>query len=130
MVIAATVTASATMTVAGTGKPASSGGTDGVAAVDCLDYDALPVAGVLTSTQTWKDNSADADGVATWYRDVYSTLIAGVATTDDGTSRTDLIRKQGTVTSVGGGGDCTLTNTTITATTPVQGTSGTFTVPK
>jgi hypothetical protein len=118
-----TVTASVTATVASSGLPDGTNGTTlGVTAVDCCDYDARSVAGVLTSTQTWKDNSADASGTAAWYRDVYDAA-------DTGTATTAYLRKQGTITSTGGGGDFELASTSISATTPVQATGGTFTIP-
>lgn len=123
MVCTTAVTSSVTATVAGDGTPADSGGTAGVAAVNCCDYDARSVIGVLTTTQTWKDTSADASGTATWYRDVY-------ATADTGTATTAYIRKQGTITGIGGGGDMEMTNTVVTAGTPVEGTAaGSFTIP-
>lgn len=125
MVAAATGT-TITVAVASTGKPAASGGTDGVAAdADFCAYDYPAVDGVLTATQIWKDSSADASGTATWFRDVYESG-------DTGTASTAYIRKQGTITSIGGGGDMELANTAITATTPVTTTSAaypTFTIP-
>lgn len=120
LVCSTSVTDSVTATVASAGLPDGNNGTTlGVDAVNCCDFDARSVAGVLTSSQTWKDLSADAGGTATWYRDVYSAADTGVASTA-------FLRKQGTITSVGGGGDMELGSTLITAGTPVEATGGTF----
>lgn len=122
LVCTTAVTASVTATVASAGLPDGNNGTTlGVDAVNCCDFDARSVAGVLTSSQTWKDLSADAGGTATWYRDVYSASDTGVASTA-------FLRKQGTITSVGGGGDMELGSTLISASTPVEVTGATFTV--
>lgn len=122
LVCTASVTDSVTATVASSGLPDGSNGTTlGVDAVNCCDYDARSVAGVLTSTQTWSDTSADAAGTATWFRDVYSDA-------DTGATSTALLRKQGTITTTGGGGDMELGSTLITAGTPVQVSGATFTV--
>jgi hypothetical protein len=122
LVCTAAVTDSVTATVASSGLPDGNNGTTlGVNAVNCCDYDARSVAGVLTSSQTWKDTSADAGGTATWYRDVYSAADTGIASTA-------FLRKQGTITSTGGGGDMELGSTLITAGTPVEATGATFTV--
>ena len=120
LVCTAAVTDAVTATVASAGLPDGNNGTTlGVDAVNCCDFDARSVAGVLTSSQTWKDLSADAGGTATWYRDVYSDSDTGVASTA-------FLRRQGTITSVGGGGDMELGSTLITAGTPVEATNGTF----
>lgn len=122
LVCTAAVTSSVTATVASSGLPDGNNGTTlGVAAANCCDFDARSAAGVLTSTQTWSDLSADTGGTATWYRDVYSA-------SDTGAASTSFLRKQGTVTSVGGGGDMELGSTLITAGTPVTVTGATFTV--
>ncbi len=57
--------------------------------------------GVLTLSSIGSDSSADATGVATWFR-IYA-------------SNASTIVMDGTVTATGGGGDLTLDNTTITA---------------
>lgn len=120
LVCSTSVTDSVTATVASAGLPDGSNGTvAGVDAVNCCDFDARSVAGVLTSSQTWKDASADAGGTATWYRDVYDAADTGVASTA-------FLRKQGTITSVGGDGDMELGSTLITASTPVEVTGATF----
>ncbi len=122
LVCTASVTDSVTATVASSGLPDGSNGTTlGVDAVNCCDYDARSVAGVLTSTQTWSDTSADAGSTATWFRDVYSDA-------DTGAASTAFLRKQGTITTTGGGGDMELGSTLITAGTPVQVSGATFTV--
>jgi len=123
LVCTSTVTSNITATVASSGLPDGNNGTTlGVAAANCCDYDQRAVAGVLTSSQTWSCTSAAASGTATWYRDVYSA-------SDTGGVSTSYLRKQGTITSIGGGGDFELASTTITATTPVTATGATFTVP-
>jgi hypothetical protein len=120
LVCSTAVTDSVTATVASAGLPDGNNGTTlGVDAVNCCDFDARSVAGVLTSSQTWKDTSADAGGTATWYRDVYDAA-------DTGAASTAFLRKQGTVTSVGGGGDMELASTLISASTPVEVTGCTF----
>lgn len=120
LVCSTSVTDSVTATVASAGLPDGNNGTTlGVDAVNCCDFDARSVAGVLSSSQTWKDLSADAGGTATWYRDVYSDSDTGVASTA-------FLRRQGSITSVGGGGDMELGSTLITAGTPVEATNGTF----
>lgn len=122
LVCTTTVTNSVTATVASSGLPDGNNGTTlGVAAVNCCDFDARSVAGVLSSSQTWKDLSADAGGTATWFRDVYDAA-------DTGTASTAFLRKQGSVTTTGGGGDMELGSTLITSGTPVQVTGATFTV--
>ena len=122
LVCSTSVTDSVTATVASAGLPDGNNGTTlGVDAVNCCDFDARSVAGVLTSTQTWSDTSADAAGTATWYRDVYDAADTGVASSA-------FLRRQGTITSVGGGGDMELSTTLITAGTPITATGATFTV--
>ncbi len=122
LVCTASVTNSVTATVASSGLPNGSNGTTlGVDAVNCCDFDARSVSGVLTSTQTWSTTSAAATGTATWFRDVYDAA-------DTGTASTAFLRRQGSVTTTGGGGDMELGSTLITAGTPVQVTGATFTV--
>ena len=122
LVCTTTVTNSVTATVASSGLPDGNNGTTlGVAAVNCCDFDARSVAGVLTSSQTWSTISAAATGTATWFRDVYDAA-------DTGTASTAFLRKQGSVTTTGGGGDMELGSTLITSGTPVQVTGATFTV--
>jgi hypothetical protein len=123
LVCTSAVTSSVTATVASSGLPDGTNGTVlGVDSSNCCTFDQRSVAGVLTSSETWKDNSADASGTATWYRDVYDAA-------DTGTATTAYLRRQGTVTAIGGGGDFELTSTTITATTPITATGATFTIP-
>ena len=122
LVCTTTVTGSVTATVASSGLPDGNNGTTlGVAAVNCCDFDARSVAGVMTSSQTWSTASAAATGTATWFRDVYDAA-------DTGTASTAFLRKQGSVTTTGGGGDMELGSTLITSGTPVQVTGATFTV--
>ena len=122
LVCSTSVTDSVTATVASAGLPDGNNGTTlGVDAVNCCDFDARSVAGVLSSSQTWKDLSADAGGTATWFRDVYDAA-------DSGTASTAFLRRQGSITTTGGGGDMELGSTQITAGTPVQVTGATFTV--
>ena len=122
LVCTTTVTNSVTATVASSGLPDGNNGTTlGVAAVNCCDFDARSVAGVMTSSQTWSTASAAATGTATWFRDVYDAA-------DTGTASTAFLRKQGSVTTTGGGGDMELGSTLITSGTPVQVTGATFTV--
>jgi hypothetical protein len=117
------VTSSVTATVASSGLPDGANGTTlGVASSNCCGFDQRAVAGVLTSSETWKDNSADTTGSAAWYRDVYDAA-------DTGTATTAYLRRQGSVTSIGGGGDFELASTSITATTPITATGATFTIP-
>jgi len=123
LVCSSAVTSSVTATVASAGLPDGTNGTTlGVDAVNCCNFDARAVNGLLTSTETWQDASADASGTATWYRDIYDA-------SDVGAASTAFLRKQGTITSIGGGGDFELSSTTITATTPISATGATFTVP-
>lgn len=70
--------------------------------------------GVITLTTPAEDTSAGASGTATWFR----------ATSSGGTGLFD-----GSVTASGGGGDCELVSTTITALQPVRITSATITAP-
>ena len=122
LVCTTTVTGSVTATVASSGLPDGNNGTTlGVAAVNCCDFDARSVAGVMTSSQTWSTTAAAATGTATWFRDVYDAA-------DTGTASTAFLRKQGSVTTTGGGGDMELGSTLITSGTPVQVTGATFTV--
>ena len=122
LVCTTTVTNSVTATVASSGLPDGNNGTTlGVAAANCCDFDARSVAGVLTSSQTWSTTSAAATGTATWFRDVYDAADTGIASTA-------FLRKQGSVTTTGGGGDMELGSTLITSGTPVQVTGATFTV--
>ena len=122
LVCTTTVTNSVTATVASSGLPDGNNGTTlGVAAANCCDFDARSVAGVMTSSQTWSTTAAAATGTATWFRDVYDAA-------DTGTASTAFLRKQGSVTTTGGGGDMELGSTLITSGTPVQVTGATFTV--
>lgn len=122
LVCTTAVTDSVTATVASSGLPDGNNGTTlGVAAANCCDFDARSVAGVMTSSQTWSTASAAATGTATWFRDVYDAA-------DTGTASTAFLRKQGSVTTTGGGGDMELGSTLITSGTPVQVTGATFTV--
>lgn len=119
----AAVTASVTATVASSGLPDGNNGTTlGVDAANCCNYDARSVDGVLTSTETWSCATAAAAGTAAWYRDVYDAADTGIATTA-------YLRKQGTITSIGGGGDFELATTSVTAGTPVTSSGATFTIP-
>lgn len=119
----ATVTASVTATVASSGLPDGTNGTTlGVASANCCNFNARSVAGVLTSTEEWKDTSADASGTAAWYRDIYDATDAGAATTA-------FYRRQGTITAIGGGGDFELASTSVTVSTPITATGATFTIP-
>ena len=61
--------------------------------------------GVKSKSGTWEDTSADASGTAGYFT-IYKS---------DGTT----VCMQGTVTATGGGGDLTLTTTTIVAGQPV-----------
>lgn len=123
LVCSAAVTDSVTATVASSGLPDGNNGTTlGVADANCCNYDARSVDGVLTSTETWSTTAAAAGGTAAWYRDVYDA-------TDTGAASTAFLRKQGTITSVGGGGDFELATTAITAGTPVTSSGAVFTVP-
>ena len=63
----------------------------------------------LTASSITQDASANATGTATWFRIVKA----------DGTTHV----MDGTVTATGGGGDLTLTTTSIVATQPVSVTS-------
>jgi hypothetical protein len=118
-VVTSTVTSSITATVSAAGLPT----TAGVNASNCCDYDQRPVQGtttnnpvtgsVLTSSQTWSCTTPVASGTATWYRDVYSA-------SDTGAGVTGFLRKQGTITTTGGGGDFTLPATSITPSTPIS----------
>ena len=98
----------------------------GVAASNCCGYDVASVGGVLTSTQTWQTLAAGAttSGTAAWFRDIYEAA-------DDGSDQTATKlyrRRQGTITSIGGGGDLELSTTTIVAATPISVTTNTYTV--
>lgn len=114
-----TVTASITATVSGAGLPT----TAGVAAANCCDYDQRPSQGtttnnpvtgsILTSSQTWSCTTPVASGTASWFRDVYSA-------SDTGAGVTTFLRKQGTITTTGGGGDFTLPATSISPSTPIS----------
>lgn len=77
------------------------------------DYMAAASSGSKALTGTWQDLSADATGTAGYFRIYEST----------GTT----CHVQGTVTATGGGGDLTLTTTSIVATQPVQISSFSFT---
>lgn len=68
--------------------------------------------GVLTAGSITQDSSADATGTASFFR----------LTTSGGTAVA-----QGSVTATGGGGDLTLSTTTVTSGQPVQVTSFAFT---
>lgn len=68
--------------------------------------------GVLTFSDITSDSSADTTGTATWFRIVDST---GAFVLD------------GTITVTGGGGDITMTSTSIQAGVTVDGTSLVFT---
>lgn len=123
LVCSSAVTASITATVASAGLPDGNNGTTlGVASANCCNFDARSVAGVLTSTESWQDTSADASGTAAWYRDIYDT-------TDTGAATTAFLRRQGTITAIGGNGDFELASTAVTATTPIIATGAIFTVP-
>ncbi len=123
LVCSSAVTASITATVASSGLPDGNNGTTlGVASANCCNFDARAVDGVLTSAETWKDDSADATGTAAWYRDVYDA-------TDTGAASTAFLRRQGSITAIGGGGDFELASTSVAATTPVTATGATFTIP-
>jgi hypothetical protein len=69
------------------------------------DWMAAASSGSKAKSGTWEDTSANADGVADFFR-----LFAS-----DGTT----CHLQGTVTTTGGGGDMTLVNTSINTTQPV-----------
>lgn len=69
--------------------------------------------GVLTLGSITQDSSANATGTATWFRIVKS----------DGTTHV----MDGTVTATGGGGDMTLSTTSVVSGQPVQVTSFTIT---
>jgi len=77
--------------------------------------------GVLTFdfSPAVEDLSADATGTATWFR-LYSSA-------DGATISEANAVGQGTVSASGAGGDLELVNTSLTATQPVQITSGTIT---
>jgi hypothetical protein len=72
-------------------------------------FAAAASAAALTLSSITQDASADATGTATWFRIVKA----------DGTTHV----MDGTVTATGGGGDLTLTTTSIVATQPVSVTS-------
>lgn len=69
------------------------------------DWMAAASSGSKAKSGTWEDTSANADGVADFFR-VFA---------NDGTT----CHIQGTVTTTGGGGDMTLVNTSINTTQPV-----------
>lgn len=77
------------------------------------DYMAAASGGVKSLTGTWQDASADATGIADFYRIFAS----------DGVT----CHEQGTVTATGGGGDMTVDNTSFAAGQPVNVTSKTWT---
>lgn len=77
------------------------------------DYMAAASGGVKSLTGTWTDASADAAGIADFYR-IFAT---------DGVT----CHEQGIVTATGGGGDMTVDNTNFAAGQPVTVTSKTWT---
>lgn len=123
LVLTSSVT-TVTCTIAGTGKPASSGGTDGVAhAYGCDFIHDSTTDGILTGG-TWRGNAVAA-GTATWGRFVLDS-------TDSGGLSTTLRRTDFSVSAVGGSGDMQLSTATMVASpaTPVVVTGFTLTVPK
>lgn len=77
------------------------------------DWMAAAAAGSKAKSGTWTDASADNTGTAGHWR-IYDSL---------GTT----CHMQGSITATGGGGDMTLTSTTLTATLPFTVTSFTWT---
>jgi len=108
-------------TVAGTGTPADSGGTAGVAAANGLNFQFPAVAGVFTKeTTVWQDTSADASGTVGYAR----LTLEGA---DDFTLSTAYRRVQYSVGT--SGADITSSVLTTTAAAPVILNTFTFTVP-
>lgn len=85
------------------------------------DAYAAAAAGAVAKNGTWQDTSADATGIAGWYR--FRTAA------DGGGSSTTLKRFDGSVTATGGGGDLTLDSTNITAGQTVTINTATITQP-
>ena len=77
--------------------------------------------GVITANAIAGDTSADATGIAGWFR----ILLSADANTNNNTDR----RIDGTITQAGGGGDMILDNTSVTLNGTINITSLTITHP-
>lgn len=121
-VVCATSTTTLGAAVAGDGTPSGSGGTAGVAAVNGLNWQYPPVAGVLSKESTaWQDTSANASGTVGYLR---LKLDAG----DGGTLSTAYRRMDFSVAS--SGADVTGTSLVTTAGAPFIISDFPLTIPK
>jgi len=121
-VVCATTATTMTATVAGDGTPNGSGGTAGVAAVNGLNWQYPPVAGVLSKeSTTWQDSSANASGTVGYIR-------LKLDATDDGTLSTTYRRIDFSVAS--SGADINGTSLVTTAAAPFIISDLPLTIPK
>jgi len=84
-------------------------------------FGASTTGGVITANAIAGDTSADATGIAGWFR----ILLSADANTNNNTDR----RIDGTITQAGGGGDMILDNTSVTLNGTISITSLTITHP-